>query len=111
MHFNITSYCRVKGSGGWESGWGLLVFVLESLKKRDREELVVSYQNKSRFFFSVTCQLLESIYAVLIFHHKHWCCAKKFMYLVQSEKAVTVVPVMSSATSQLPSGSQGNNLA
>lgn len=63
------------------------------------------------FCFPVISQLLESIYTVLIFYHKRWGCAKKFMYLVQLEKAVTVATVMSSVTSHLPSGSQSRNLA
>lgn len=108
MHFNITSYCGrvVVGNVG---EWGSSGIRLRILEKRDKEEPVVTYQNNS-CFFSVTSQLLESIYTVLIFHHKHQCCAKKFMYLVQSEKAATVIAMMSLANSHLPSGSQGDNL-
>lgn len=113
MHFNITSYWgwvgRVEGEEGEGGSSGICLRILE---KREKEEYVVSYQNKSRFFFlSVISQLLESIYTVLIFHHKRRGCAKKFTNLVQSEKAVTVIAVMSSATSHLPSGSQSGNLA
>lgn len=84
-------------------------FYLRILEKRETEEHV-SYQNKS-CFFSVISQLLESIYTVLIFPSHTVELCKKFMCLVQSEKAVTVITEMSSATSHLPTGSQSGNLA
>lgn len=55
------------GGGVWKGVGGSSGFYLRILEKREKEEHVVSYQNKSCFFFSVISQLLESIYTVLIF--------------------------------------------
>lgn len=116
MHFNITSYWGWWGVGGmgggvWKGVGGSSGFYLRILEKREKEEHVVSYQNKSCFFFLWLANCLSPFTLSSFSHHKHRGCAKKFMCLVQSKKAVTVITVMSSATPHLPSGSQSGNLA
>lgn len=65
---------RGRGEGiGAGGSSGISLRILEK-REEEEEEHVVSYQNKS--CFSVTSQPLESIYTVLIFHHKSWACAK-----------------------------------
>lgn len=69
------------------------------------------------FFFFSPC---DSLAAWVCLHCPHFqlqmlgLCKKKkkkFMFLVQSEQTETVIPVMSSATSHLPTGSQNRNVA
>lgn len=81
---------------------GPLTFVWESLEKRKRSTCCFFYQNKSFFFlsfFSVISPLLECIYTHVPPQKLGLC--KKFMCLVQSEKAMTVTTVMSSAIAHI----------
>lgn len=62
-------------------------------------------------FFSVISQLLESIYTVLIFHHKHQGCAKKVHVSGPIREGGDCYCCDVISNLHLPSGSQSRNLA
>lgn len=129
--FITTSYLNGEGEGEWaqvgmEGGTGVIWQVFENPWKRGKQEqyfVFFFYQNKSWFFFlffffsfspTLTRWLLESVYTVLIFNYKCWGCAKKkkkSSCFWSNQQTETVIPVMSSATSHLPTGSQNRNVA
>lgn len=101
MHSNIMSYLKVRSGRCGSSGF--LSILGGEKKRREKGELVGSYQNKScSCFLPVPSQPLESIlYCSRLSQQRLVLCKKKFTHLVQSEKAATVIAVMSSTSAHL----------
>lgn len=107
------------GWGGWGEvrwGWvssGVDLRIHEKKRKKKKSMLFLIKINLFSFFFFLlflwlaNCLSPFTLVLILSTTDVSGLCKKKFMCLVQSEKAVvSVVTVMSSVRSHLPSGSQ-----
>lgn len=98
MHSNML-YLKVRSGRSGSSGLSILGG--EKKRKEEKSVCVLIKINHALVCFLFLDNHLSPFFTVLVYHHKHWCCAKKFTHLAQSEKAATVIAVMSSTSTHL----------
>lgn len=100
MNPAIVLYLKVRSGRCGSSGF---CWILEKNKEKEKGERVwvLIKINLALVFVPLLANRLSLFFTVLINHHKHWCCAKEFTHLVQSEKAAAAIAVMSSTSARL----------